>query len=119
MITIVRIMTQAVQAYSYAGPSVLADGRLGLSASGGTALSGPQTHPRFFSGLHTHAAPAAAGLPAVTDVALTRCHRPRPGWPRDPVVTCDGDRLRFESFSARLGVLTARIAARLVVDVPA
>ncbi len=97
-------MTQAVQAYSYAGPSVLADGRLGLSTSGGTALSGPQTHPRFFSGLLTHAAPAAAGLLAVADVALTRYHQPRPGWTRDPVVTCDGDRLRFESFSACGGV---------------
>ncbi|MGW0804628.1 SWIM zinc finger family protein [Nonomuraea sp. NPDC002799] len=97
-------MTQAVQAYSYAGPSVLADGRLGLSTSGGTALSGPQPHPRFFSGLLTQAAPAAAGLLAVADVALTRYHQPRPGWTRDPVVTCDGGRLRFESFSACGGV---------------
>ncbi|MFD1542663.1 SWIM zinc finger family protein [Nonomuraea guangzhouensis] len=97
-------MNQAVQAYSYAGPSLLADGRLGLSTSGGTALSGPQSHPRFFSGLLTQAAPAAAGLLAVADVALTRYHQPRPGWTRDPVVTCDGDRLRFESFSACGGV---------------
>ncbi|MFF0768127.1 SWIM zinc finger family protein [Nonomuraea wenchangensis] len=97
-------MTQAVQAYSYAGPSTLTDGRLGLSTSGGTALSGPQAHPRFFSGLLTHAAPAAAGLLAVADVALARYHQPRPGWTRDPVVTCDGDRLRFESFSACGGV---------------
>ncbi|MEU8249318.1 SWIM zinc finger family protein [Nonomuraea sp. NPDC048916] len=97
-------MTQAVQAYSYAGPSTLAGGRLGLSTSGGTALSGARTHPRFFSGLLTQAAPAAAGLLAVADVALTRYHQPRPGWTRDPVVTCDGDRLRFESFSACGGV---------------
>ncbi|MEV4834325.1 SWIM zinc finger family protein [Nonomuraea sp. NPDC049486] len=97
-------MTQAVQAYSYAGASTLADGRLGLSTSGGTALSGPHTHPRFFSGLLTQAAPAAAGLLAVADVALARYHQPRPGWTRDPVVTCDGDRLRFESFSACGGV---------------
>ncbi|MFG2074525.1 SWIM zinc finger family protein [Nonomuraea maritima] len=97
-------MTQAVQAYSYAAPSTLTDGRLGLSTSGGTALSGPQAHPRFFSGLLTHAAPAAAGLLAVADVALARYHNPRPGWTRDPVVTCDGERLRFESFSACGGV---------------
>ncbi|MFC4120141.1 SWIM zinc finger family protein [Nonomuraea zeae] len=97
-------MTHAVQAYSYAGPSVLAGGRLGLSTSGGTALSGPQAHPRFFSGLLSQAAPAAAGLLAVADVALTRYHQPRPGWTRDPVVTCDGGRLRFESFSACGGV---------------
>ncbi|MGW4800517.1 SWIM zinc finger family protein, partial [Nonomuraea sp. NPDC004297] len=97
-------MTSAVQAYTYAGPSVLTDGRLGLSTSGGTALSGPAAHPRFFSGLLTHAAPAAAGLLAVADVALARYHQPRPGWTRDPVVTCDGGRLRFESFSACGGV---------------
>ncbi|MEQ4718581.1 SWIM zinc finger family protein [Nonomuraea sp. B19D2] len=97
-------MTQAVQAYSYAGPSTLTDGRLGLSTSGGTALSGPRTHPRFFSGLLSQAAPAAAALLAVADVALARYHQPRPGWTRDPVVTCDGGRLRFESFSACGGV---------------
>ncbi|MFG1702061.1 SWIM zinc finger family protein [Nonomuraea sp. M3C6] len=97
-------MTQATQAYSYAGHSVLTDGKLGLSTSGGTALSGPQAHPRFFSGLLSQAAPAAAGLLAVADVALTRYHQPRPGWTRDPVVTCDGGRLRFESFSACGGV---------------
>ncbi|MFI7639859.1 SWIM zinc finger family protein [Nonomuraea sp. NPDC049400] len=97
-------MTQAVQAYSYAGPSTLTDGRLGLSTSGGTALSGSRTHPRFFSGLLSNPAPAAAGLLAVADVALARYHQPRPGWTRDPVVTCDGGRLRFESFSACGGV---------------
>ncbi|NJP88000.1 SWIM zinc finger family protein [Nonomuraea sp. FMUSA5-5] len=97
-------MTSAVQAYTYTGPSVLAGGKLGLSTSGGTALSGPAAHPRFFSGLLIHAAPAAAGLLAVADVALTRYHQPRPGSTRDPVVTCDGQRLRFESFSACGGV---------------
>lgn len=97
-------MTNAVQAYTYAGPSTLADGHLDLSTSGGRALAGPLAHPRFFSGLLTQAAPAAAGLLAVADVAMARYHQPRPGWTRDPVVTCDGDRLRFESFSACGGV---------------
>ncbi|MFG3439451.1 SWIM zinc finger family protein [Nonomuraea sp. NPDC047897] len=110
-------MTQAVQAYSYAGPSTLADGRLGLSTSGGTALSGARPHPRFFSGLLTQAAPAAAGLLAVADVALTRYHQPRPGWTRDPVVTCDGERLRFESFSACGGVYARLDVAALDGDV--
>ncbi|MEV6148854.1 hypothetical protein AB0L53_00790 [Nonomuraea sp. NPDC052129] len=44
-------MTQAVQAYSYARPSLLTDGRPALSTSGGAALPGPRTHPRFFGGL--------------------------------------------------------------------
>ncbi|WP_084259115.1 SWIM zinc finger family protein [Microtetraspora malaysiensis] len=97
-------MTNAVQAYSYAGPSTLSEGHLGLSTSGGRTTRGLLDHPRFFSGVVTQAAAAAAGLLAVADVALTRYHQPRPGWSRDPVVTCDGDRLRFESFSACGGV---------------
>ncbi|MER5643119.1 SWIM zinc finger family protein [Streptosporangium sp. NPDC002524] len=97
-------MTSAVQAYSYAGPSTLSDGHLGLSTSGGRTTTGFLDHPRFFSGLLTQAAPAATGLLAVADVALARYHRPQPGFTRDPVVTCGGDRLRFESFSACGGV---------------
>lgn len=104
VISTVPRMTSATQAYSYAAPSTLVDGRLGLSTSGGTALSGPALAPRFFSGVVTQAAPAAAALLGVADVALTRYHQPRPGWTRDPVVTCGGDRLRFESFSACGGV---------------
>ncbi|GAA0398280.1 hypothetical protein Acor_34510 [Acrocarpospora corrugata] len=92
------------QTYSYAAPSALVDGRLGLSTSGGTALGGPVAAPRFFSGIVTEAASAAAALLGVADVALARYHQPRPGWTRDPVVTCSGDRLRFESFSACGGV---------------
>ena len=97
-------MTNAVQAYSYAGLSTLSEGHLGLSTSGGRTATGFLDHPRFFSGLLTQAAPAAAGLLAVADVALARYHRPQPGFTRDPVVTCGGDRLRFESFSACGGV---------------
>ncbi|WP_283137034.1 SWIM zinc finger family protein [Rhizohabitans arisaemae] len=97
-------MTSATQTYSYAGPSTLTDGHLGLATSGGITTTGFQAHPRFFSGLLTQAAPAAASLLAVADVALARYHKPRPGYMRDPVVTCNGDRLRFESFSACGGV---------------
>lgn len=97
-------MTSTLQAYSYAGPSTLAEGHLGLSTSGGRTATGFLDHPRFFSGVLTQAAPAAAGLLAVADVAMARYHRPRPGFTRDPVVTCGGDRLRFESFSACGGV---------------
>lgn len=92
------------QAYAYARPSGLADGLLGLSTSGGTTETGPQAHPYFFSGLLTRAAPAAAGLLALADVAQARYHRPLPTSLRDPVVTCNGDRLRMESFSACCGV---------------
>ncbi|MFI6292384.1 SWIM zinc finger family protein [Nonomuraea sp. NPDC050790] len=107
----------AVQAYSYAAPSFLDGSRLGLSTSGGRALSGPLPRPRFFSGLVTEAAPAAAGLLALSDVAMTRYHQPRPGWTRDPVVTCDGQRLRMESFSACGGVYARLDLAALDGDI--
>lgn len=119
-------MTNAVRAYSYAGPSRLSEGHLGLSTSGGRTAGGFLDHPRFFSGLLTQAAPAAAGLPAVADVALARYHRPQPGFTRDPVVTCGGVRLvQAESGSCACPwwydhrgpcehVLAARIALREV-----
>jgi len=96
--------TTPVQEYSYARPSSLDGGLLGLSTSGGTTAAGPQARPRFFSGLLTEAAPAAAALLALADVAQTRYYQPRPTTMRDPVVTCNGDRLRMESFSACCGV---------------
>ncbi|MFI0349149.1 SWIM zinc finger family protein [Actinomadura sp. 9N407] len=102
------------QAYTYPRPSGLAGGLLGLSTSGGLTTTGPKEHPHFFSGLLTQAAPAAAALLAVADVARTRYHQPRPASSRDPVVTCNGDRLRLESFSACCGVY-----ARLDVLQPA
>ncbi|MFC5746419.1 SWIM zinc finger family protein [Actinomadura rugatobispora] len=102
------------QAYTYSRPSGLAGGLLGLSTSGGTTSAGPRQHPHFFSGLLTRPAPAAAALLALADVAQTRYHRPRPTSFRDPVVTCNGDRLRLESFSACCGVY-----ARLDVLQPA
>ncbi|TYK45906.1 SWIM zinc finger family protein [Actinomadura decatromicini] len=104
----------AAQAYTYTRPSGLDGGLLGLSTSGGTTSAGPRPHPHFFSGVLTQAAPAAAGLIALADVAQTRYHQPRPTSFRDPVVTCNGDRLRMESFSACGGVY-----ARLDVLEPA
>ncbi|MFB4314566.1 SWIM zinc finger family protein [Actinomadura sp. 21ATH] len=92
------------QVYTYSRPSGLAGDVLGLSTSGGTTAAGPSAHPYFFSGLLTRAAPAAAALLALADVAQTRYHQPRPTAFRDPVVTCNGDRLRLESFSACCGV---------------
>ncbi|WP_433462611.1 SWIM zinc finger family protein [Spirillospora sp. CA-128828] len=102
------------QSYTYARPSGLEEGLLGLSTSGGTTSSGAQAHPRFFSGVLTQAAPAAAAMLGLADVAQTRYFQPRPTAFRDPVVTCNGDRIRMESFSACGGVY-----ARLDVLEPA
>ncbi|MER8036367.1 SWIM zinc finger family protein [Streptomyces hydrogenans] len=101
-------MTRSVQALAYARPSSLestASGRLlGLETAGGLTPHGAEAHPRFFAGFLAAPQIAARGLLAVADVAAARYHqRPRPG-SLDPVVTGNGDRLRFESFSGCGGV---------------
>ena len=97
--------------YSYRAPSEFrADGgqrELALATSGGVTEAGPAVHPRFFSGLLTEPAVAAAGMLAVAAVARARYVTSASVVAqllRDPVVTSNGDRLRFESFSSCCGV---------------
>lgn len=98
-------MGDAEQLLTYRRASALDGGRLALETAGGTALAGPVGNPRFFTGFLAEAAPAAGGLQAVARVARSRYPEltGRPAF-RDPVVTCNGDRLRFESFSRCCGV---------------
>jgi SWIM zinc finger len=81
-------------------------GELVLATSGGVTEAGPAVHPRFFSGLLTEPAVAAAGMLAVAAVARARYVTSASvvARLRDPVVTSNGDRLRFESFSGCCGV---------------
>ncbi|MEU9332909.1 SWIM zinc finger family protein [Streptomyces sp. NPDC048290] len=101
-------MASNLQAYTYAQPSAVrttARGTaLGLETSGGLTPAGPVARPRFFSGFLTRPWTAAAGLLAVADVAGARYYRPELARLLDPVVTAQGDRLRFESFSGCCGV---------------
>ncbi|MHA6765022.1 SWIM zinc finger family protein [Streptacidiphilus sp. PAMC 29251] len=101
-------MTQAVQAYAYLRSSSVHDspaGRsLALETSGGATPAGAVANPRFFSGFLTAPGPAAAALLAVADVAAARYYQPGLRASLDPVVTANGDRLRFESFSGCCGV---------------
>jgi hypothetical protein len=109
-------MTRSLQAVAYRRPSALhsdTDGRrLGLETSRGATPRGVEDHPRFFAGFLTSPQVASAALLAVADVAATRYYQPQLRASLDPVVTGNGDRLRFESFSgcggvyARLDVLT-------------
>ncbi len=101
------------QVYRYASPSTLTStaGRteLLLATSGGVTARGVQAHPHFFDGFLGHPEQMATALLAVARVARTRFYVP-PGMlaaillAADPVVTSNGDRLRFESFSACCGV---------------
>ncbi|MGW1883833.1 SWIM zinc finger family protein [Streptomyces sp. NPDC001970] len=101
-------MTRSVQAFAYSRPSALesaGDGRLlGLETAGGLTPTGAKAHPRFFSGFLTSPRTAARGLLAVADVAATRYYQRELRASLDPVVTGNGDRLRFESFSGCCGV---------------
>jgi hypothetical protein len=101
-------MTRTMQALAYARPSALGTGpdgmRLGLETSSGRTPAGRRAHPAFFSGFLASPSAAARGLLAVADVAAARYADQRPSGLLDPVVTGNGDRLRFESFSACCGV---------------
>ena len=103
-------MTGTELAYRYSTPSELRGGtgrsELVLATSGGLTETGPAAHPHFFSGLLTEPAVAAAGMLAVAAVARASYYTPANVVRilRDPVVTSNGDRLRFESFSGCCGV---------------
>lgn len=100
-------MIKGEQAYRYALASAFdpARGRLELATSGGRTATGPAMRPRFFSGFFAYPQVAAEAVRAVARVASSRyLDLPTPGVSRDPVVTCDGEGLRFEAFSACGGV---------------
>ncbi|GHH12311.1 hypothetical protein GCM10018780_50880 [Streptomyces lanatus] len=61
-------------------------------------------HPQFFTGFLTSPQVASAALLAVADVAAARYYQRQLRASLDPVVTGNGDRLRFESFSGCCGV---------------
>ena len=101
-------MAAVEQTYAYLAPSTVAvdsDGtEVDLETSGGRTA-----HPYFFTGFLGRPRQTAQALLAVAEVARTRYYEP----PQmiaarilaaDPVVTSNGDRLRFESFSACAGV---------------
>ncbi|KRD43410.1 hypothetical protein ASE38_03930 [Cellulomonas sp. Root930] len=102
-------MAAVEQVYRYVRPSSVGvlDGLpdLRLATSGGEL----DPNPHFFEGTLGHAEQMAVALLMVARVARTRFYVP-PGMlaavlrAADPVVTSNGDRLRFESFSACCGV---------------
>jgi hypothetical protein len=95
------------QAYRYGRASTYDPARahLDLATSGGRTARGPALRPRFFSGFFTQPQVAAEAVRALARVAASRYQDlPTPTTSRDPVVTCDGEGLRFEAFSACGGV---------------
>jgi len=118
----------AEQVYRYLEPSALTlddDGAdLTLATSGGRDQAGAVEHPHIFDGFLGHAEQMATALLVVARVARTRFYVP-PGMlaailrAADPVVTSNGDRLRFESFSACAGVYARLDALPGALDGPA
>jgi hypothetical protein len=100
-------MAAVEQTYAYLAPSSVAVDSGGtevtLSTSGGRA-----PHPYFFTGFLGEPRQTSQALLAVAEVARTRYYVPPGSASRlaaaDPVVTSNGDRLRFESFSGCAGV---------------
>ncbi|MCX5009651.1 SWIM zinc finger domain-containing protein [Streptomyces sp. NBC_00555] len=102
-------MTRTAHTFAYAGSSSLTTaagtGRmLGLETAGGLTPAGAEAHPQFFAGFLNSPQAAARALLAVADVAAARYYRRTLRASLDPVVTGNGDRLRFESFSGCCGV---------------
>ncbi|WP_437081493.1 SWIM zinc finger family protein [Streptomyces sp. enrichment culture] len=101
-------MSRSMQALAYARPSSLTSDPqghlLGLETAGGLTPVGAEEHPSFFAGFLRSPQAAARGLLAVADVAAARYHQRTLRASLDPVVTANGDRLRFESFSGCCGV---------------
>lgn len=101
-------MTRTVQALAYSRPSALESSQagqlLGLETAGGLTPRGAEPHPRFFEGFLAAPHVAARGLLCVADVAAARYYQRTLLSSLDPVVTGNGDRLRFESFSGCCGV---------------
>lgn len=97
----------SIAAPEFVRPSAMLDQALVLQTAGGVCESG-SPHPRFFTGFLTEPVVAAQGLLAVADVAAARYFTPMSAQRKaailDPVVTCDGECLRFESFSQCCGV---------------
>ncbi|MCY0917402.1 MULTISPECIES: SWIM zinc finger family protein [unclassified Streptomyces] len=101
-------MTRTAHTFAYARPSSLTSAAAGqalnLETAGGLTPTGADAHPQFFSGFLSAPQAAARALLAVADVASARYYQRTLRASLDPVVTGNGDRLRFESFSGCCGV---------------
>lgn len=112
----VLAMTVPPQLLNYLRPSELDIGNLGLATCGGVTTRGDTANPDFFTGFLEHPEIAAKALLATGAVARARYYQPQLAGLRDPVVTCDGDGLRFESFSACGGVYARFYVASAALD---
>jgi len=97
------LLRQALPRELASGPS---PDVLSLATSGGVTEAGPAMHPCFFAGFLAGPGPAAQALLATAAIARAHYHvaAATVRMLRDPVVTSNTDRLRFESFSTCCGI---------------
>lgn len=98
--------TAVDQIYAYTRPSTCTRSEVGTNLDISTSSGG--LHPHFFSGRLHHPRQNATLLLAVSRIPRTRFYVPPAMLAAgialaDPVVTANGDRLRFEAFSACAG----------------
>ena len=85
---------------SFPSASILDDTGLTLELAPALTPKGLTEAPEFFSGFAAQPLVLARGLLVLADVAQTRYFQPSPSGMRDPICTANGDRMRFEAFSA-------------------
>ncbi len=85
---------------SFSAASVLDEAGLTLELAPALTPAGLTQAPEFFSGFAAQPVVLARGLLVLADVAQTRYFQPVPVDARDPICTANGDRMRFEAFSA-------------------
>ena len=85
---------------SFTSASALDSTGLTLELAPALTPEGLTEAPEFFSGFAAQPLVLARGLLVLADVAQTRYFQPTPSGMRDPICTANGDRLRFEAFSA-------------------
>ena len=85
---------------SFTSASALDSTGLTLELAPALTPEGLTEAPEFFSGFAAQPLVLARGLLVLADVAQTRYFQPTPSGMRDPICTANGDRMRFEAFSA-------------------
>src|SRR5260370_348217 len=90
--------------------SGLSWGVLSLATSGGVTEAGPAVHPYFFTGFRAEPGPAAQALLATAAIARAQYYiaAATVRMLRDPVVTSNTDRLRFDPYSTGCDVAAPR-----------
>ncbi len=88
----------------YKNSSVFIEDNLALSLAPALTPKGFEEKPTFFEGYALYPQVLSRGLLVLADITATRYFKYVPVSERDPVISAQGDRIRYECFSACNGV---------------